>query len=75
MSKNNESDLASRLTDLEIRYVHQEATLESFSETLLLQQRRIEQLQAELARIKQQMGGASGGDMASAAEETPPPHY
>ena len=67
--------MESRLTDLEIRYAHQEATLEAFNETLLLQQRSIEELRAELARIKQLMGGMSGGEMASAAEETPPPHY
>lgn len=65
----------SRLTDLEIRYAHQEATLESFNETLLLQQRSIEALRAELERMKQQMQGLNAGEMASPAEETPPPHY
>ncbi len=67
--------MESRLTDLEIRYVHQEATLEAVNETLLLQQRSIEALRAELERIKQQMRGLHSGEMASAAEETPPPHY
>ncbi len=65
----------SRLTDLEIRYAHQEATLETFNETLLLQQRSIETLRAELERMKQQMQGLNAGEMASPAEETPPPHY
>ncbi|VAW97338.1 Protein SlyX [hydrothermal vent metagenome] len=67
--------MESRLTDLEIRYAHQEATLEAVNETLLLQQRSIEALRAELERIKQQMRGLNSGEMASAAEETPPPHY
>ncbi len=67
--------MQSRLTDLEIRYAHQEATLEAVNETLLLQQRSIEALHAELERIKQQMRGLNAGEMASAAEETPPPHY
>lgn len=67
--------MQSRLTDLEIRYAHQEAILEAVNETLLLQQRSIEALRAELERIKQQMRGLNAGEMASAAEETPPPHY
>ncbi len=67
--------MESRLTDLEIRYAHQEAALEAINETLLLQQRNIEALHAELERIKQQMRSLHTGEMASAAEETPPPHY
>ena len=67
--------MESRLTDLEIRYAHQEATLEALNETVLLQQRRIDELSAELARIKQQLRGQNSGEMAPAAEETPPPHY
>ncbi|HHH47271.1 MAG TPA: SlyX family protein [Gammaproteobacteria bacterium] len=67
--------MESRLTDLEIRYAHQEATIEALHETLLLQQRSIDQLRAELTRIKQQMQEQNTGEMASAAEETPPPHY
>ncbi|HEB99564.1 MAG TPA: SlyX family protein [Thiotrichales bacterium] len=67
--------MESRLTDLEIRYAHQEATIEALNETLLLQQRSIDQLRAELTRIKQQMQELNTGEMASAAEETPPPHY
>ncbi len=67
--------MESRLIDLEIRYAHQEATLEVLNETLLLQQCSIDELRAELQRIKQQMRGMDSSDMASAAEETPPPHY
>ncbi len=67
--------MESRLTDLEIRYAHQEVTIEALNETLLLQQRSIDQLRAELTRIKQQLQGLNTGEMASAAEETPPPHY
>ncbi len=67
--------MESRLTDLEIRYAHQEATLEALNETLLLQQRSIDQLRTELTRLKQQLRGLNAGEMASAAEETPPPHY
>lgn len=67
--------MESRLTDLEIRYAHQEETLEAFNETLLLQQRSIEALRAEMERMKQQMRGLNAGEMASPSEETPPPHY
>lgn len=67
--------MESRLTDLEIRYAHQEAIIEALNETLLLQQRSIDQLRTELARIKQQLQGLNAGEMAPAAEETPPPHY
>jgi len=67
--------MESRLTDLEIRYAHQEAALEALNETLLLQQRSIDELRAELQRLKQQLRATQGGDVAPAAEETPPPHY
>jgi len=67
--------MESRLTDLEIRYAHQEATLESLSESVLQQQRLIETLRDELQRLQQQLRSLAPGDVADPADETPPPHY
>ncbi len=66
--------MESRLTDLEIRYAHQEATLESLSETVLQQQRLLQTLSEELRRLREQLRSLSPGEAEAAADETPP-HY
>ena len=67
--------MESRLTDLEIRFTHQEATLEAVQNTLLLQQKTIEDLQAKLSLLQQQIRALAPGDIAPLSEEAPPPHY
>jgi SlyX protein len=65
----------SRLTDLEIRLTHQEAALEEMSRTLIRQERVIEELRDEIQRLQRQLLTLSPSNVASEAEETPPPHY
>jgi SlyX protein len=64
-----------RLTDLEIRLTHQEATLHTLNDVIAAQQRTIDQLRKEVETLKRQLRDMSAGDMAAPWEEPPPPHY
>lgn len=61
--------------DLEIRLTHQEAALEEMGVTLLRQHRDISELRDIVDRLQRQLRDMSESNVASAAEETPPPHY
>lgn len=64
-----------RLTDLEIRLTHQEATLQTLNDVITEQQRLIDQLRGEIAALKRQLRDLSSSPIAAPWEETPPPHY
>ncbi len=64
-----------RLEDLEIRLMHQEASIDSLTQSLL-EQERISREQAERIRmLEQQVKTLTPSLIADASEETPPPHY
>lgn len=67
--------METRLTDLEIRFTHQEAALEEMNNVLLKQHSLIEKLRGEMAALQHQLREASDDTIANPAEETPPPHY
>lgn len=64
-----------RLTDLEIRLTHQEATLQTLNDVIADQQRLIDQLRGEVTALKRQLHDISPSPIAASWEETPPPHY
>lgn len=63
-----------RIIDLEIRLTHQEATLQTLSDSLIRQQRQIEALQAQVERLQAQVRAGAFG-VGPAGDEPPPPHY
>ena len=65
--------MENRLTDLEIRITHQEDSIDELTRTLLEQEKQIVKLKADLERVQKQLTTVS--NIASASEETPPPHY
>lgn len=65
----------SRLTDLEIRITHQDATLQALNEVVTQQQQLIAQLRKELEAVKGRLRELNAPDIAATWEETPPPHY
>ncbi len=67
--------MENRLAELEIRFMEQEATLDSLSEQLYLQQKEIAQLNRQLETLKDRLKSMAQSPVASMAEETPPPHY
>ncbi len=63
------------LIDLQTRLAFQEDSIEALSRAVARQDGEIRQLQAELETLKQQLRALAPFNIASEAEETPPPHY
>jgi SlyX protein len=63
-----------RITELEIRYTHQEAFAKQLSTVLFEQQRTIERLEARIAQLERRP--SEGADeTARPIPNDPPPHY
>ena len=64
-----------RIVELEIRYAHQDALLAELNELVYRQGREIDALKRQLGELRAQLGALAPSNLATAAEETPPPHY
>ena len=64
-----------RLTDLEIRLTHQEATLQTLNDVVADQQQLIAHLRKEVEALKARVRDLAPPNIAAPWEETPPPHY
>ncbi|CAA6803443.1 MAG: SlyX protein [uncultured Thiotrichaceae bacterium] len=67
--------METRIAELEIKFMEQEATLESLSEQVYLQQQEITHLTRHIEVMKDRLKSMAQSPIASMAEETPPPHY
>lgn len=67
--------LVARLVDLEIRLSHQEVAIEQITRQSLDREREFHLMAARLHTLEQHLRALSAPDLATAAEETPPPHY
>ena len=67
--------MESKITDLEVRFTHQEASLDELTKTVVEQEKIIDSLVKEVEQIKLILRDISASNIASQAEETPPPHY
>lgn len=65
--KNELKRISSRIEELEIRYMHQQAWIDDLNQVVREQSDHIEYLQAELIRLK--------GSLSESAAEEKPPHY
>jgi len=63
--------METRIVDLEVRYTHQERTVEELSRVVFDQQKRIDELEKRLVAIEKR---AASGDEPMPPHE-PPPHY
>jgi SlyX protein len=64
-----------RLTELEIRAMHQERTIQELNDMVYRQEQALARLQLEVLQLRQQLMTASSSLNRTEEEETPPPHY
>jgi SlyX protein len=69
----NESE--SRITELEIRIAHLESSIESLTRSNLALEKENEGHRLDIEELKRQLRHITPNPIASASEETPPPHY
>ena len=69
------SELAARITELEAKAAFQEQLLEDLNQALITQQFTLDKMQIQLRYLAAKLKESQGSQIASRAEETPPPHY
>lgn len=63
-----------RITDLESRLAFQDDTIQALNDVLVVQQRELDRLQLQVAALARRQDEI-GGQLDSAEDEAPPPHY
>lgn len=64
-----------RLTELEIRFSHQDDFLHQLNQVVVEQQKKIERLEKELLDLKRNVGSENGISANRNLSEERPPHY
>ncbi len=64
-----------QLTDLQTRLTFQEECIDTLNRTVARQAQEISELQHAFKEIAQRFRSLSQSNIATEAEETPPPHY
>lgn len=64
-----------RIDELELRYMHQEKTLQELNEIVCRQELAIECLKREVAQLKEQSIMMNPSVTRDPDQEEPPPHY
>lgn len=67
--------ILARLTELETKIAFQEVVIEELNQALISQQFAFDKMQNQLRQLAEKLKGIQGSNVASRAEETPPPHY
>jgi len=75
MSDDAPRDLAARVVELETRVAFQDQTVQELNETVIRQQREIDNLTRELETLRGRLRGLAPSPVVPPDEETPPPHY
>lgn len=63
------------ITDLQIRLTHQDATLDELTDTVLRQQRQIDELRTQVEQLKALVRELTPPQVGAPGSEPPPPHY
>ena len=63
------------LAELEMKIAFQEKTIEELNQALIQQQFSIDKMQVQLRYLVNKLKDIQTSNIASVAEETPPPHY
>ena len=64
-----------RLTELELRSMHQERALQELFDTVFAQRQAIDRLDREMGQIREQMNLVLPSLVEQPEDEEPPPHY
>jgi SlyX protein len=64
-----------RLTELELRSMHQERALQELFDTVYAQRQAIDRLEREMDQIREQMNLVLPSFVEKPEDEEPPPHY
>ncbi len=64
-----------RITDLEIRFSHQDDFLQKLNETVIEQQAVIQRLEKELFDLKRSASSEGGVNPSRTLQDDKPPHY
>ena len=64
-----------QITDLEIRFMHQERTIQELNDIVCRQEVALERLEQEMRQIREQMQQSLPSMNRTEEEEEPPPHY
>ena len=70
-----DNDLMMRIESLESRMMHQDATLDELTRTLLDQEQLLAKQVEIIKHLEEQLRGMSSSNPAANADEPPPPHY
>jgi uncharacterized coiled-coil protein SlyX len=71
----NETNLTSRIELLEIRMMHQEASLDEITRTLLKQEQLVNKQLKTIETLQGQLQALADAGVAASGDEPPPPHY
>ena len=71
----NDKDLISRLEALETRLMHQEASLDEITRTLLRQEQLVNKQRQAIETLQGQFQSLADAGGIPPGEEPPPPHY
>lgn len=63
------------LMELETKIAFQEQTIEELNQALIHQQFALDKLHQQVRHLAEKLQGMGASQVASRAEETPPPHY
>ena len=68
-------DQEERITEMELRFMHQEHTIQELNDAVCRQEQIIERLEREMALLREQLRLLASSASLDASEEEPPPHY
>ena len=69
------NSLEQKKIDLETQLAFQEDTIEALNQALASQQKQLDDVQFKLKHVLDKVKSMEPSNIASASEETPPPHY
>ena len=70
-----DDDTKTRLESLETRIMHQDATIDELTRTLLRQEQLMNKQIKAIKHLEEQIRGLTDATPGVAADEPPPPHY